>query len=452
MESCVRIPLLLAAAALGAPATACAQDGTRLIAFEHVGVIAMDRDTVLPDHTVVVEGERIVRVGPAASTPVPAGATRIDGRGKFLLPGLTEMHGHIPPGVQVADSTIERVLAFYALNGVTTVRGMLGHPRHLPFRARANAGDMLAPFILTSGPSLNGQSVPDAATGVRLVREQHEAGYDLLKIHPGIAPEPFDALAAEARRLGIPFAGHVPLAVGIRRALAAGIHTVDHADGYLEGLAWDGAGSPPESQMFGFNLVGELEWSRLDALVDATRASGAGIVATQSLFESIMGPLSPEELAARPEMAYWPAATVAQWAQFTGNIRGQLGITPATGRAFLDARGRMLRALHAAGVPFLLGSDAPQFWNVPGFATLRELEAMVAAGFSPYEALRMGSVDAAAFLEMEDEFGRVAPGLRADLVLLDANPLEDVAHWARRAGVMVRGAWYDRAEIERRLR
>jgi imidazolonepropionase-like amidohydrolase len=110
-----------------------------------------------------------------------------------------------------------------------------------------------------------------------------------------------------------------------------------------------------------------------------------------------------------------------------------------------------MRALYHAGVPFLLGSDAPQWWNVPGFSIQRELDAMIKAGFTPYQALEMGSRNVAAHFGAEEEFGTVAVGQRADLVLLEANPLDEVANWSRRAGVMVRGRWLDRAEIAKRL-
>ncbi len=435
---------------LGAAGPLVAQDAGPT-AFTDVTVIPMDRDRALPGHTVVVEGDRIVAVGPAGSVRVPVGTHRVDGRGKFLLPGLAEMHGHIPPGDQVPDAQIEKVLAYFALNGVTTVRGMLGHPRHLRFRDRAARGELLSPTIYTSGPSFNGNTVPTVAAAQEAVASQKAAGYDLLKIHPGIQPEVFDSLAAAARRHGIPFAGHVPLQVGIRRALARGIATVDHVDGYLEGLAWDGEGPAPESQMFGFNLVARLDWSRLPALVAATKRAGAAIVPTQSLFESMMGGEEPAVLAARSEMRLWPAATVAQWTQMTGNTRQGLGVDPASGAAFNEARRRVMRALSEAGVPFLLGSDAPQWWNVPGFSLQRELDAMVAAGFTPWQALAMGSRNVASHFGAEREFGTVAVGRRADLVLLDADPTADVSNWSRKAGVMVRGRWLDRAEIDRRL-
>jgi hypothetical protein len=435
---------VLAAAALLAPA---AQAQSDVVAFTNVTVIPMDRERSLPDHTVVVRGQRIAEMGPAAQVRVPSDALRIDGRGKYLMPGLAEMHAHIP----TQDGDIVRVLAMYALNGVTTVRGMLGHPRHLEYRARANRGEILSPTIYTTGPSFNANSARNPDTAALMVRNQQAAGYDLLKIHPGVPLASFEAMARTAREVGIRFAGHIPAEVGLVRALELGQWTVDHLDGYLEALVRPGSGAPTQSAWFGVNLVEYLDMARLPDLVARTRAAGTWIVPTQSLFESTFGPRTVDELAALPEMRYWPETAVAQWRQTTANNRRNNNYTAERSRRFLEARREVMRALHAAGVGFLLGSDAPQLWNVPGFSILRELEAMAAVGFTPYQIYEMGTRNVAVHFGAEEEFGTVAPGKRADLVLLDADPLGSVANWAHRAGVMVRGKWYDRAEIERRL-
>jgi imidazolonepropionase-like amidohydrolase len=435
---------LLTAAVWLAPSLA-AQD--QAVAFTNVTVIPMDTERTMANQTVLVRGQRIAEMGPTSSIKVPAGARVIDGRGKFLLPGMAEMHGHIPPGAGATDANISKVLAYYALNGVTFVRGMLGDPKHLPWRDRANKGEVLSPTIITTGPSLNGQSIPTVEAAVRAVTDQKAAGYDLMKIHPGIQRDVYDSMAATARKLGIRFAGHVPLAVGIMDALQQGQWTVDHVDGYIEGLAPAGA----ESQFFAFNLVGQADLSKLPALVAASKKSGTWIVPTQSLFESTLGGKPVEELAAWPEMKYWPAATIEQWKTQTSNIRQQLGVTPENAGKYNELRRTIMQALHKGGVPYLLGSDAPQWWNVPGFSVLREMEAMAKAGFTPYQILESGSRNVAKYVNQEKEFGTVAAGKRADLVLLNANPLTNVSNWANKAGVMVRGKYYDSAEIEAKL-
>lgn len=420
-------------------------------AFVNVTVIPMDRERRLPGQTVVIRGDEIVEVGPAARVSVPDGAVRVEGRGKFLIPGLAEMHAHLPGG-QASDTVVERTLFLYVAGGITTVRGMLGHPRHLDLRARAARGDLLSPTIYTSGPSLNGHSIPTAEAAGRAAVEQKDAGYDFLKIHPGVGREAFDTLAAAARRIGMPFAGHVPEAVGIARALEARYATIDHLDGYLEAMLRDGSPvSAEQSAFFGMNLGEHLDESKLAVLVEATRRAGVWNVPTQILMENLTVAGTSAELARRAEMRYVPAETRAQWAQVKDGMLAETGSTPRSARRMIEMRRRLIKALHAAGAGLLLGSDAPQIYNVPGFSTHRELASLVEAGLTPFQALETGTSNVAAFFGTGKETGTIERGKRADLVLLDADPLADIRNTTRRAGVMVRGRWLPEAEIERRL-
>ncbi len=420
-------------------------------AFVDVTVVPMDRERTVPHQTVLVRGDRIVEMGPTGQIKVPSGGARIDGSGKFLMPGLAEMHAHIPGG-QAADSIVERVLFLYVSGGITTVRGMLGHPRHLELRARAARGELLSPTIYTSGPSFNGNTVPTPEAAATMVRQQKEAGYDFLKIHPGVEREVFDTLDATADRLGIRFAGHVPAKVGLDRALESRYATIDHLDGYVEAMLRDGASLTAEqSAFFGLNFGDQLDESRLPALVEATRKAAVWNVPTEILLENLVLVESVEELAARPEMRYIGAETRSQWAETKNGLLEGTGATPASARKVIEVRRRLIKALHAAGAGLLLGSDAPQVYNVPGFSTHRELEALVAAGLTPYQALETGTRNVAVFLGTLRETGTVERGKRADLVLLDANPLADVRNTTKRAGVMLRGRWLPKAEIESRL-
>ncbi len=337
-----------------AMATAPAAQSGEALAIAHITVIPMDRERTLADQTVIVRGDRIEALGPAATVPVPADARRIDARGKFLIPALSEMHAHIPPG-NATDAEMERVLAFYAVNGIGTIRGMLGAPRHLPLRDRANRGELLSPWIYTSGPSFNGSSAPSAEIAVRMVKEQKTAGYDFLKIHPGVKRDVFDAMAAAANAAGIRFAGHVPLDVGLARALEAGYATIDHIDGYVEALAREGAS---RSEMFGLNLTAALDESRLPHLVEATREAGVWIVPTEALFEHWIGPDDPVSMTTWPEMQYVPKTQLAEWVENKKKLAA--GATPAERARFMDVRRRLIKALHAGGAGLLLGSDAPR--------------------------------------------------------------------------------------------
>jgi imidazolonepropionase-like amidohydrolase len=424
-----------------------------VLAIQNVTIIPMDAERVLRDQTVIVDGRRIAAVGPSSTTTVPEGATRIDGRGKFLMPGLAEMHGHFPSpqGLQqYGEDFGDRLLFLSVASGVTTVRGMIGGPRDLRVREEVARGVRLGPQIFTAGPSINGTSVPDTRAASRTVTEQRAAGYDLLKIHPGVPRAAFDEVARTARAEGIPFAGHIPADVGLVRALLSGIRTVEHLDGYVEALQKDGVAVPAQVGFFGSAILDTIDEAKIAPLAAATRAAGAWNTPTQILIDNLYGGASLEEIAARPEMRYVPAALREQWRTGAQQFRGP-GFDPAQGRRFVELRRKLLRALRDAGAGLLLGADAPQVYNVPGFATLRELEALVAAGLTPYQALQAGTRNPALALGVPDSFGTVEVGRRADLVLLDADPLADIRNVWKRAGVVLAGRWLPAAELDATL-
>jgi imidazolonepropionase-like amidohydrolase len=285
-----------------------------------------------------------------------------------------------------------------------------------------------------------------------MVREQKAAGYDLLKIHPGLKRDVFEALASTAREVGIRFAGHVPTEVGLARALEAGYWTIEHLDGYVEAMAREGSAvDPATSAFFGLNLGEHLDESKLPDLVRATKQAGVWNVPTEVLMENLVLARNHEELARRPEMRYVPAATLAQWAEVKGSLLQETGSSAESARHTIEVRRRLIKALHDAGAGLLLGSDAPQMYNVPGFSTHRELEALVASGLTPYEALETGTRNVAVFWGTLGETGTIEAGKRADLALLDADPLADIRNTTRRAGVMLRGRWLPQAEIQSRL-
>jgi Amidohydrolase family len=417
------------------------------IAFTNVTVIPMDRDRSLSDQTVVVRGDRIVAMGRSADTTVPDGATRIDGRGKFLMPGMAEMHAHIPGG-KAPDELMHRVLALFVANGVTTIRGMLGDPRHLPLRAAVAKGEALGPTIYTSGPSFNGNTATSPEVATKMVQDQKAAGYDLLKVHPGVPRAAFDAMAATANKLGIPFSGHVPADVGLERALSAKYHSIDHIDGYFEYAVRPGAPVDlKDAGFFGANLTPQLDPERLKRAVAETKKAGVWIVPTQGLLEIFMSPATPDQMRASPGVEYIPTQVVDGWVKQRQSFITQPGFSKETSERFMAERRKLLKALHDAGVDIAMGSDAIQTFSVPGFSIHNEMGAMVRSGLTPYQVYVTGSRNVARFFNREKEAGGVEVGKIADLVLVDANPLTDVANFARQTGTMVRGRWYPRAEL-----
>ena len=442
----VRATLVLAFCASAVVPAARAQQAT--IAFTGVSVLPMDREEVLETQTVIIEGGRISYVGGPRATP--AGATTIDGRGKYLMPGIAEFHAHVPSGAGAVHA--HRTLTLYALAGVTTARGMLGAPMHLALRDSIRTGQLLGPRLLTSGPSFNNNSASSPAGVVAMVTAQKDAGYDLLKIHPGVPRIAFDSLAATANRLRIPFAGHVPLEIGLEVALTSKYSTIDHLDGIVEAM-YSGPTplTPQVNGFFGLGIVRQLDQSRLQSIVDRVKASGVAMVPTEILMDNYANDLTGDQLTAHQEFRYWVPQQVAGWRAQKDNLLGQAQASREQRQEFIALRRRIIRALHEAGVPFLLGSDAPQLWNVPGFSAHRELGALVAAGLTPWQALRTGTVNVAKFLGEEGRSGVVRVGARADLLLLDANPLQDIANSLRINGVMLNGRWIGPEERNRML-
>lgn len=441
------IVLLVLVLALTSPKLALPQETP--VAFVDVTVLPMSEIDVLEGQTVVVRDGRIVEVGPSDQVDVPEDAVQVDGTGRYLMPGLAEMHGHIP-GPQNPQYT-EDVLFLYLSNGVTTVRGMAGHPSHLELRERAARGDILSPTIHAAGPGLSGNSAPDPETAEGAVREQHEAGYDLLKVFS--LPRPaYERMAETAHALGMPFAGHIPEDVGLEGALNARQSSIDHFDRYVEYLVPEDVEVGDRSGgFFGSGLIDLVDESRIPVAVDATRQAGVWNVPTLSLVEHLASTETAAEMGQRPELRYMPRQVVASWLEAKRDFAERDDFQPEAAARLVDVRRQLTKALQDGGAMIALGSDAPQWFNVPGFSIHHEMAMMVAAGLTPHEVLITGTRNPALYFETPDEFGTVEVGRRADLILLEANPIDDIANVQQRAGVMVRGRWLPESEIQQRL-
>ncbi len=229
------------------------------------------------------------------------------------------------------------------------------------------------------------------------------------------------------------------------RALEARYRSIDHLDGYVEALVPNATGS----QTFGVNLVAQADEGRIPALVKATRAAGTWQVPTEILLVSWLNDEDPQAMAKWPEMKVRSARTAGEVDRAEAGVCRE--VSAGDRQKLLALRRKIIKALHDGGVPFALGSDAPQTWNVPGFSAHRELGAIVAAGLTPYEALKSGTVNVGVYFGTQSTVGTVATGKRADLILLDANPLTNIANSSRIAGVMVNGRWLSKADIDARL-
>ena len=421
------------------------------IVFRNVTVIPMNKNEVLTDQDVVVMNGKITAIGPTSKVRYGANAMVIDAKGKYLLPGLAEMHAHVPPVDDIEP--MKDVLKLFAVNGVTTIRGMLGHPRHLELRSKIQSGEIMGPRFITSGPSLNGNSVKTREDATTMVKDQKKAGYDFLKLHPGITKENFAAIAATAKEVGIPFAGHVSFDVGVWRAINAGYATIDHLDGFVESLV-PGIENMKEQEtgLFGLFLADKADESGIQKLTDSLRNHHIWVVPTQALAERWFHPAKdPDALGKEPEMKYMDVNTVNNWINTKKNLLNNPNYKPATVTRLIEIRKKLINACNKNGVGLLLGSDAPQVFDVPGFSIHHELRYLVDAGLTPYEALKTGTVNVGKFLNRED-IGVIKAGAVSDLLLLNGNPLTDISQAHNIEGVMMGNLWMPKGYIAAELK
>lgn len=446
------LSLSLVATVLSVQAQSARETDTET-AFTHVSVLPMDGgQTLLENQTVIVKKGKIAKIGPADKVKPGKKAIIIDGTGKFLLPGLAEMHAHIPTPDGNDDALVKETLFLYLSNGVTTIRGMLGAPYHLELKKMAETGQVLSPRIFTSSPSINGNTVTTLEEARQKVTQYKKDGYDFLKIHPGVKLDVFDEVVRTAKSVGISFAGHVPAQVGIRHALQSGYASVDHLDGYVEGLVPEAIRNSTENWgFFGYGLATKTDEQAIPELSGLTKGKGVWVVPTQSLFTRWFSPEDPNALGAEPEMKYMPPKTVFQWRQSKAGLINSPDYNEAQWKEFIAVRQKMLRALNRTGVGLLLGSDAPQVFNVPGFSLRHEVQSLKEAGLPVDVILQSGTANPARFFGMTGQFGVVTVGASADFILADGNPLENLDNLWKQSGVMVRGQWLTREFIAGKL-
>lgn len=418
------------------------------VVFEGINLLSMENELIESDMTVIVSNGTIEWVGPAAEAALPADAEIVSGQ-YYLMPGLAEMHAHIP-SQQQGDEYAHHVLKMYVSQGITTIRGMLGQPSHLTLRDQASKGEIISPRIFTSGPSFNGNSATEPESARQMVRDQKDAGYDLLKMHPGLTLDVFNAIADEANSVGIEFAGHISYDVQLERALEAGQGTIDHLDRYMEFIAGEAANRPdPSIIFFGYDLAPYVDESLITEAANKTIEAGVWNIPTNTLLENVFNPANSLEVMSEwPGMDLMPVNVVDGWKNFIGNLRSSDEYDPDQALRFLEIRKKLTKALHDAGAGLLLGADAPQIFNPPGFSVHRELELLVESGLTPFEALKTGTVNVGIYLDEKNQTGKVAPGFRADLILLNSNPLETIPFSDRIEGILVNGNWYNRADLD----
>lgn len=439
-------------------AVGCGGDPPTIIdgdfAFLNVNVLPMDDagERVLERQIVMIENGRVSLIGDADQFSVAEDVTSVDAEDYFLMPGLTEMHGHLP-NPRMSDEDVRNLLFLYVANGVTTVRGMQGDPSQFALRSAIERGRLLGPKLYLASVAMNGTSVTTPEEASQRAREYKVDGYDLIKTHEGMSLDVFDALAETASEVHIPFGGHVSDYVGLRHALASGQVSIDHLDNYVEALASSDDRVDEDRGLRGVGaLLESVDESRIPELVRATVEAGAWVVPTMVLWETAFfnDRGSADVLSERPEVRYMPTEMVDRWREAVDTRLESTEIE--INRRIASLRRNVLTALHEGGANIAIGTDSPQIFSVPGFAMYHEMALYTEVGMTPYEVLEIGTRRPAEYFDATDEFGTVAVGRRADLLLLSANPTDDISHIRNRVGVMVNGRWIPSDEIERRLR
>jgi len=414
----------------------------------NVNIISMLDSSVMQNHSIQVSDGKITSIGKSLQK---RGET-IDGKGAYLLPGLSEMHSHIPT-TDTGDFTyLQDIMWLYLANGVLTVRGMIGHPSHLKLKDKIESGEITGPRIYAAGPSLNGNTVPSPEKGKEMVREQKSSGYDHLKIHPGLDMERFTAIAETAKEVNIKIGGHVPLAVGLVNTINYGYDSNEHMDGYIEAMIQDESYLDQDiAGPFSMNLTSRVDLDMLPSLVKLTKENRVYIAPTMSLFERYFGYIPADELRKAPEMKYLPKDQIDQWTAQKKKLEETGQLTEEIVKPYLKARQQILMALHHGNVPILLSSDSPQVFNVPGFSIHHEIKSMHESGMNPYEILKSGTRNVAAYFNEEFNFGTISKDASADFILIKGNPLENLNNLKNLEGIMLRGKWIQKNKVQQEL-
>lgn len=422
------------------------------LAISGVTVIDTTGGRSRPGMTVLVDGDRIDAVAPDGELDVPHGAGLVDGSGKFLIPGLWDMHVHWNE---------PRYLALFIANGVTGARMMAGDARHLEQRQQIADGELLGPRLVLAGPIVDGPkpfwpgsiAASTEADGRDAVRRTKEEGFDQVKVYSLLPRDVFFAVADEAKKRAIPFVGHVPDAVRMAEASIAGMKSVEHLTGLLLGvssveseLRRELAATPKPAPGIGRRLLETYDARKAASLYATLRANGTWQVPTFTVLHS--GAYA-NELSNDPRLRYMPASVRTLWA--SASARQRTAEQMANQRRFFDRRLQLAGEMHRAGVGLLAGSDALNPYCFPGFSLHDELEWLVKAGLHPMAALQTATWNAALFLGRQADFGTVEPGKIADLVLLDADPTLDIRNTRRIAAVVAAGRLYTRADLDAML-
>jgi imidazolonepropionase-like amidohydrolase len=431
-----------------------------LLVLQNVTVVDVRTGALQAEQTVILERNHILSVGPSKSAKYPRNAASVNCHGLFLIPGLWDMHVHLVFGDWFPDAR-DVSLPLFVANGVTGVRDMGSELDIVQgWRDEIEAGRLLGPRILTSGPMLDGPkprfpssvAIATPEDAHRAVADLKRRGADFIKLQSLIPREAVFAIAEEAKKQEIAFEGHVPDSVRASEMSEAGMKSFEHLIGIFEGS------SPAEDEF----LKGNKTEGKFLATYDASRAAALAAMLAKNqtwqcptlVWERGGNLIDVSDFTKDERVKYVPASWKNKtWKRFTDEItQGYRTDDLATRKKFIEKELEVVGMLHKAGVPFLAGTDTPAGVHIfPGYSVHEELQRFVAAGFTPLEALQTATINPARFFGMEDQAGTIEKGKFADLVLLSANPLEDIANTQKIAAVIVNGQYIRRADLDRML-
>jgi tetratricopeptide (TPR) repeat protein len=402
-------------------------------AFIHAHVIPMDRQRILDDQTVVIANGKIAQIGPSSAVKIPAGARKIDATGQYLIPGLTDAHVHL-------YSTIEFPL--YLANGVTTVFNLDGRPAHLLWRKQVASGELLGPTIFTAGPIVDRRHTSDEA--VRLVGEQADAGYDALKVFNHVSKQEYPALIAEAKRRNLLLMGHVAREPGFELAIQSG-QSIAHLDEFLYTYF------NPQQDDNNDHII--LDPAKMPVVAKETANAGIYVIPTLSTYATTVQQATDlEGFLRNPTLRYLPPWALEQFKPAANRFKNGTSAEQAERmRAALAFQRKLVKALFDAGVPLMVGTDAPDVGPMAGFGIHDEMQELVNDGLTPYQVLQAATVIPARYFRKSSEFGTIETGKRADLVLLEQDPLKNIANTRTISGVMARGQWLSKENLSKHV-
>jgi imidazolonepropionase-like amidohydrolase len=438
------------------------------LVLTHVTIIDVASGASQPDMTVLITGNRISKMEASGKSVAPQGAKAIEATGKFLIPGLWDMHVH-PHGPQDAS--------LFIANGITGIRIMWGTPEDFRSRTEREAGKLLAPHMQIASPIIDGPrpywpgsiSVNSEAEARDVVDKSKAAGADFIKIYSFLPREEFLAIADEAKKQNIPFAGHVPMSVSAQEASNAGMKSIEHLTGVMQACSTMSAelNKAAEADLEEHNRTGShlFEGPRVHAmheqmfatcspekateLFEVFKRNGTWQVPTLTLWR-MFSSINDAAFVNNPDLRFVSVRERQSWDQAAVSTNS-VQVNVAVSKSEFQKDLQLVAAMQKAGAGILAGTDTGNPYCIPGFALHDELQLLVQAGLTPLQALQAATTNPARFLNNEADFGAIKPGKLANLVLLDANPLDNIADTKKIRAVILDGQFLDRTALDAML-